>query len=195
MSSKTFVVGLMILLFLLVNYEYTIAAGPWRGKVIDAETKEPIEGAVVLAVWHRNYRTPAGDNAYFYEAKEVLTNKEGRFEIPSYIPINLLPLISYIEGPFFTIFKPGHGSLPMGLWNYFTGAVVEPKEMELYGKRYRLATGLVEVPPLKTREERLRLLLIPPSIPDDKMSKLIESINKEAISLGLQPTHSKGDSK
>ena len=89
MSSKTFVVGLMILLFLLVNYEYTIAAGPWRGKVIDAETKEPIEGAVVLAVWHRNYRTPAGDNAYFYEAKEVLTNKEGRFEIPSYIQINL----------------------------------------------------------------------------------------------------------
>lgn len=177
------------------NCSYALAAGPWKGKVIDAETKEPIEGAVVLAVWDRNYRTPTGGSSYFYEAKEVLTDKEGRFEIPAYTPINLLPLISYIEGPFFTIFKPGHGSLPMGLWNYFTGAAVEPKEMELYGKRYRLATGLVEVPPLKTREERLRLLLIPPSIPDDKMSKLIESINKEAISLGLQPTHSKGDSK
>lgn len=147
-------ITVFLIAILCFNCSYALAAGPWKGKVIDAETKEPIEGAVVLAVWDRNYRTPTGGSSYFYEAKEVLTDKEGRFEIPSYTPINLLPLISYIEGPFFTIFKPGYGSLPMGLWNFFTGAVVESKEIELYGKRYRLATGLIELPPLKTREER-----------------------------------------
>src|SRR4029077_13907389 len=29
------------------------AGGPYKGKVIDAETKAPIVGAVVLAVWYR----------------------------------------------------------------------------------------------------------------------------------------------
>lgn len=88
-----------------------LAAGPWKGRVIDAETKEPLEGAVVLAVWERYYRTPMGDDPYFYEAKEVLTDKDGRFDMPWYVSFNLLPLISYIEGPEFTIFKPGYGSI------------------------------------------------------------------------------------
>lgn len=163
MSNKTFVVGLIILLFLLVSYEYTIAGGPWKGKIIDIETKEPIEGAVVLAVWERVYRTPAGASSYFYEAKEVLTDKEGRFEIPSYTPINLVPLISYMRGPLFTIFKPGYGSLQMAVGQYLTGEV--PRDFltgqikavwdfELSEKKYRLTPGLIELPSLKTREER-----------------------------------------
>ena len=31
-----------------------LAAGPYRGRVIDAETKEPLAGAVVLVYWLRN---------------------------------------------------------------------------------------------------------------------------------------------
>ncbi|MBI5676512.1 MAG: hypothetical protein HZC48_11945 [Nitrospirae bacterium] len=64
------------------NFSFA-AAGTWKGRIIDIETKEPLEGAVVLAVWQRAYRTLAGDNTYFYNAKEVLTDKEGRFEIPA----------------------------------------------------------------------------------------------------------------
>src|SRR4030066_1175644 len=94
--------------FFIFNCGVALAAGPWKGRIIDIETKEPIEGAVVLAVWQRAYITPAGDNTYFYNAKEVLTDKEGRYEIPSYRPINLLPLISYIREPEFTIFNPGY---------------------------------------------------------------------------------------
>src|SRR3990172_6905256 len=136
MSNKTLIIGLITLLFLLVNYEYTIAGGPWKGKIIDIETKEPLEGAVVLAVWERVYRTPAGASSYFYEAKEVLTDKEGKFEIPSYTPINLVPIISYMRGPLFTIFKPGYGSLTMVLDKYLTGTTKEVYEMELSGKKY-----------------------------------------------------------
>ena len=169
------------------------AAGPWKGQIIDIETKETHEGAVVLAVWERYYRTPTGGSSYFYEAKEVLTDKEGKFEIPSYITINLLPLISYIEGPYFTIFKPGYGSLSRsGLEKYFLGEGVEPKEGEISGKRYRFAPGLIELPPLKTREERLRggLHDIPAEIggevPERKIKKLIKAINEDRLYLGLQ---------
>ena len=154
MSNKTLIIGLITLLFLLVNYEYAIAGGPWKGKIIDIETKEPLEGAVVLPVWERVYMTPAGASSYFYEAKETLTDKEGRFEIPSYTPINLVPIISYMRGPLFTIFKPGYGSLTMVLDKYLKGVTAEVYEMELSEKKYRLSTGLIELPPLKTREER-----------------------------------------
>lgn len=154
-----------------------LAAGPWKGKVIDIETKEPLEGAVVLAVWHRNYRTPYGGSSYFYEAKEVLTDKEGGFEIPAYTPINLLPIISYIKEPEFVIFKPGYGSLRMALGKYLTGK----KDVELYGGTFpsgysiRVSTGLIELEKLKTREQRLEsarsLGLV--SVPDDKKPNLV----------------------
>ncbi len=202
-------ISFILILALTVFTIPAFAAGPWKGKVIDAETKEPIEGAVVLAVWDRNYRTPTGGSSYFYKAKEVLTDKDGGFEISVYTPINLVPIISYIDGPFFTIFKPGYGSFPkhhvsppkLGIdpADFFSmGKLGEEGEIGWdyeKGKKIKVTFGIVELQRLKTREERLRLLLIPPSIPDHKMPKLIESINKEAISLGLQPTHSKGDSK
>lgn len=181
---------LTILFFNFVDSE--TSAGPWKGRVIDVETREPLEGAVVLAFWERVYRTPAGGSSYFYEAKEVLTDKEGMFEMPAYTPINLLPLISYLRGPEFVVFKPGYGKIQMYIGKYLTGKAVEPKEMVLSGNTYRLAPGVIELPRLKTREERLRVLDgLPPSVPDNEMPKLIQLMNKEEIALGLQPTHLK----
>lgn len=187
------------LIFILAFTEPALAAGPWKGKVIDTETKEPIEGAVVLAVWDRNYRTPTGGSSYFYEAKEVLTDKEGRFEIPAYTPINLLPLISYIEGPFFTIFKPGYGSFPkhhisppkLGIdpADFFSiGKLGEEGEMGWdyeKGKSIKVTFGIVELPPLKTREEGLKNMPAV-SVPYKKQKLLIKLINEERKNLGLE---------
>lgn len=39
------VVAILVLVFARL-----FIAMPWKGKVIDAETKEPLEGAVVLAI-------------------------------------------------------------------------------------------------------------------------------------------------
>ena len=51
--------------------------GPFSGKVIDAETKEPIESAVVLVVWNKAiYLSPGGPSTYFLAAKETLTGKD-----------------------------------------------------------------------------------------------------------------------
>lgn len=128
------------------------AAGPWKGKIIDIEAKEPLEGAVVVAYWYRVWRTPAGGIPDVYEIKEVLTNKEGNFEIPSYSPINLLPILSYIRGPEFIIFKPGYLSLS---GRYLEENVIDNvAEFKRNEKVYRLAPGIIELPKLKTREER-----------------------------------------
>lgn len=142
-------------LFLLADK--SLAAGPWRGKLIDIETKEPLENAVVVAVWYRVWRTPAGGVSSVYTTKEVLTNKEGRFEMPSYTPINLMPILSYMRGPEFTIFKPGYLSLSGVDFSEFfmEGAKEEPLERkEISGKIFRLAPGIIELPKLQTKEER-----------------------------------------
>lgn len=164
-----------------------IAAGPWGGKIIDIETKEPIEGAVVLAVWERVYRTPAGPNSYFYEAKEVLTDKEGRFEIPAYTPINLLPIISYMRGPHFTIFKPRYLSLS---GEYLDENVTDkPTELPKGAKVFRLAPGIIELPKLKTREERIKNL--PSGLmyeeAEKKAKNYMHLLNVERHNLGLDP--------
>jgi len=186
---------LLVFMCLLINSGLAIAGGPWKGKILDVETKEPLEGVVVLAVWDRIYRTPFGTSSYFYEAKETVTNKAGDFEIPSYTPINLLPIISHMHGPEFIIFKPHYGSLRMALGDYLTTNTIKSEEFELSKKMYRLINGVIELPRLKSREERVRNISIPASVPDEKMPRLIEVMNTEAVDLGLEPTHIHGRSK
>lgn len=197
---KNITAAFIVIVVITMITTTALAAGPWRGKIIDIETKEPLEGVVVLAVWQRAYRTPAGDNTYFYKAKEVLSDKEGKFEISSYRPINMLPLISYIKGPYFTFFKPGHLSLSdIDFSEYFLkGVKKSPIERQEWRMRkiFRISPGIIELPMLKTREERVRVIgSLPPLIPDKAMPKLIKLMNIEEINLGLQPTHVRSKSR
>jgi hypothetical protein len=184
----------LILLLSVMFLSSALAAGPWKGKIIDIETKQPLDGVVALAVWERVYRTPAGPNSYFFEAREVLTDKEGRFEIPSYRPINLLPIISYIRGPFFTFFKPGYLSLSgMDFGEFFLEGTREAplERKEVGGKTYCLDPGLIQLPRLITREERIRSLNSVEGFPVDyapshKIKKLLELIAIENKNLGFQ---------
>lgn len=149
---------LLLVLYLILVAVQVRAAGPWKGKIIDIETKKPIDGAVVVAYWQRAWRTPAGNVSDVYEVKEVLTDRNGNFEIPSYTPINLLPILSYIKGPEFIIFKPGHLSLSGIDFNeyFLKGANKSPIERQEWrlGKTFRISLGIIELPKLKTKEER-----------------------------------------
>jgi hypothetical protein len=180
------------ILILLCFSMLTGCSGPWKGKIIDIETKEPLEGAVVLAVWERVYRTPYGPSSSFYEAIEVVTNKAGEFVIPSYTPIDLLPLISNMRGPIFTIFKPGYGSLTMALGKYLTGEAekkLEPYSGKLSGYMISVSEGFIQLQKLRTREERKKLF--PGLLMYDEANKKAKNyrrlLNVEAIEIGLAP--------
>ena len=56
--------------------------GPYKGKVVDAETREPLEGVVVLGVWSKVYPNVAGTTSEFYDSVELLTDKKGEIKIP-----------------------------------------------------------------------------------------------------------------
>ncbi len=166
--------------------------GPWMGKVIDTETKEPIEGAVVLAVWYKVYASPTGRHHYFFDAIEVLTDNDGQFFIPKFSAVNLFPIIGSIEGPDFTIFKPGYTSFPGPGYDYFHKYFPKsPLRVDKHSRAELFKKGVsVELMKLRSKEERLDAL---PSVSgpfvdnDEKKRNFIKLINTERKQLGLDP--------
>lgn len=166
------------------------ADGPWRGQIVDKETGQPLEDVVVLAYWIRLTGTIAGWGGGKYEAAEdTVTGPDGRFVIPAHSKATLNPS-QRIAGPELVIYKPGYGR-----W-LFQGSDTWPKDVLLAQEQGRRAwkkfagEGIViELPPLKTREERLKMLATltwPPDIPHRKTALLREFVQQERRYLGLQ---------
>lgn len=84
--------------------------GPYTGKIVDAETGEPIEGAAVLGI--RFLEVYGIDTKLKYiDASEATTDKEGGFEVPAITGFYLWPF-ARLGRTEFIIFKPGHNSYP-----------------------------------------------------------------------------------
>jgi hypothetical protein len=91
-----------------INHEF----GPFMGKVVDAETGEPIEGAVVLIGFFIETGTLGGTVSTFADAVETLTNIKGEFQIPQK-RVNLFRwMASWDEDCYISIFKLGYGAYP-----------------------------------------------------------------------------------
>lgn len=79
----------------------------YHGQVVDAETGKPIEGAVMLVEWHKKSRLALGGMSYFHNARETLTDAEGKFSMDSSPGIDWNPL-TYILPPRIIVFYPGY---------------------------------------------------------------------------------------
>jgi len=80
----------------------------YRGKIIDAETKKPLEGVVVVAIYSTSdvIGGPGGPSSRDIGAREALTNENGIFVIPAYTTI--MNPIARENGTQFIIFKAGY---------------------------------------------------------------------------------------
>ncbi len=83
MWYKIFSVILINLIILATICTYAKAGefGPFQGKILDADTKEPIEGVVVFIEWRQYRLSSLFENTIFYDAQETLTDKNGEFYI------------------------------------------------------------------------------------------------------------------
>lgn len=162
------------------------AAGPWRAQVVDAETGEPLKGMIVVAYWSKMTRGPGGASASFYDAEEVVTGPDGHFTIATRWTFTLNPF-THVEGPEVKIFKPGYGRWRIKDWEKKPKAWEELTAGEVLEKE-----GIViELPPLKTREERLEFLSTPsrsPSarVPPERTKRFDEAVREERAYLGLR---------
>ena len=170
----------IVAFILLIPASACYAAGPWCGKVIDAETKQPIEGAAVVAVWEKNISGPAGTLQYFLDAEETATDKNGEFKIPFKIFFSV-PGIRQVKGPFFTIYKPGYGVFPKQQISprYLPDSLFEGKG------------AVVELPKYTIKEKRLDALrsadMPEVEVPRKKIPYLLKLINEERKNFGFEP--------
>lgn len=158
--------------------EYYLAS--FEGKVIDVDNKEPIEGAVVLAIYHKTVHTIAGSNTYVIDGQETLTNANGEFKISSKTVQS--EKISGKPRGSLLIFKPGYGASPRHKQSEALG------ENKSWPPPYKYI--VYEIPKLKTINERR--LNLPGKfsysrIPYKKQKLFIKAINEESKNVGVSP--------
>ena len=198
MKTKYIVSSLII--FLIVALSATCMASwliyhkpSFKGKVIDAESKEPIEGAVVVVVYTKHVYGPAGGFGSVVKVREALTDKKGEFHFPSYT--TAIHPFSREDFADFIVYKPGYGSFPKSQvspptfvdWEkFFSEDYGTTKDVQKRSKSATVTFGVVELPRLKTRKERLRAI---PAAPTDFRSKelplLFKAMNEENKRFGL----------
>lgn len=157
-----------------VRYDAT-----YKGKIIDADTGQPIEGVMVLGVWYKGHPTVAGVVHEYYDAKETLTDKNGEFEISGVG----LRVMSNVEPMDVMIFKAGYQHIGMGPWESFKEDVgLLMKKIGWDGDR-----AIIPLKKLTMEERKKRGTPTTPSIPNNKMESMNKEINKERVGIGLKP--------
>jgi hypothetical protein len=79
--------------------------GPFRGRFVDADTGEPIRGAVAYAIWLRIVPNPLHPTQTFDDVRFAVSNDAGEFEIPA----RRRPLLPFgVEGPLMSFAVPGY---------------------------------------------------------------------------------------
>ncbi len=150
--------------------------GPYEGRVVDGETKQPLEGVVVLAVWYKYYPNVAGSSSEFYDSVELRTDKKGEFKIPG----KGLLLFSYLDEADFIIFKAGYGEFGFGPWSSFKTRT---------GRKFVRWDG--DIPTFLMQklsyEERRHNIPSRPGIEQKRQQLLTDEINKERTEFGFNP--------
>lgn len=160
------------------------AFGPWSGRVINVDTKEPVENAVVLAVWWRVDPQLGDDAKYFHKAVEILTTKTGYFEVPPYTPDSSNSIVK-TEGPVLEIFKPGYTRVSIS-GEYLQPNFSKEKKASWEGSEVNINDGHISLTRLNSNEERRRQLYLP-VIPGSRMPRYLNLYNQESEFLGSIP--------
>lgn len=187
-------ISLFALMFLLQGTACTAPRNiGYQGKVLEYETKEPIEGAVVVAYWYERRATVAGGSTRLFEVKETLTDKNGEWNIvgpeeergDSYY--SFLTGTYFMQLPSFLVFKPGYCPWPKGFYIDACEKKLKP------GGSAKVIQGIpVELPKLTDLEDRRKALVNPEDPSGErykefikKQKTLIKLINQESRDIGL----------
>jgi hypothetical protein len=171
------------LLFCLTNVScvHSLARvdGPYEGRIIDADTRQPIEGVVVLGVWYKIASVGAG-GAFreYYDAQETVTDKNGEFSIKGLD----LKILSSVEPMNFLIFKTGY--------KYENGPWKSLKESFYYKDKIKWEGNKAIIPLRKLTMEERKKGRLPPYPPTEAMKEkkanlMMEEIYKERKEQGL----------
>jgi hypothetical protein len=151
--------------------------GPYRGRVIDADTKLPLAGAVVVAYWYRETVAPAPVHStdVILTAREAVTDDDGRFVLDARDVEETAPRRTL--RPYFIIFMPGYGNFPN-----------QQRQFQQIPRRLFDGSGTqIELLRLQTRSERIDSIhVFPALLPRSLVPRLSALVNVERSRLGLK---------
>ena len=146
------------------------ADGPYRGQVLDADTRKPLSGVLVVVIWERGVyspRTKATTDELL--AVETHSDAEGRFEVSGDPGTHLEPFVTDVR--------------PKGIIFFAPEYVQEGIDVKPGTKRFRDPTRIY-MKRVKNAADALDLGLAP-SFPYDRTPLLLETLNQERARLGL----------
>jgi len=169
----------------------------FRGRVVDAETHQPVEGAVAVVIYFKDALIggPGGPRSYAFHARETLTDAKGDFLMPSYCSWLLFTKDGGVQ---FIFYKPGYAASygPAHVHSFLLEEYFSTdeacKEGELHVKEgrpvsYRGPLGIVGLKKAKAYEERRTGV---PSMTTDCSSKdlplLFKAIVEDRKERGLE---------
>jgi hypothetical protein len=171
-------VGVFVLMVTSSCYMYVVRYdGAYRGRVIDADTGDPIEGVVVLGVWNLVLTGAAGAVHEYYDARETVTDKNGEFSIPG-MGLRILSRLA-----------------PMGVWIFKAGYEYSggswPSLHLAYNSEVKWEGDRAIIPLKKLTMEERKRRYGPPGPPSEaqrakKAQRYIEEINKDRRERGLR---------
>ena len=162
--------------------------GPYRGKVVDAETGKPIEGVAVAGMWRLDaYGGPAGPVEVYCDARETVTDKNGEFIVPKAFCFNVWPFTKMGLADV-VIFKPGYlGYSPIGS----TSEERKAEMPDFSGEEFRNKKqyNVIKLGRPKTRQDSVFTLNSAEGLIYDETRKkipfLLKRINEERKNLGF----------
>ena len=170
---------------------YHDGPGPWTAQIVDAETGQPLQGVIVVAFWVKLTPGPIHPGETFHDATEVVSDVHGRVTVPP-LRRRIPDALAHIKGPEFCMFKGGYGE-----WRFqgadqwlLRDAFVRDELNKQAWERFRGAGVIIELPRLKTREERRRMLArvpTPSRVPPELVPLLMDAKNQESVAVGLTP--------
>lgn len=169
--------------------------GPWTAQIVDRQTQQPLDGVVVVAVWNKRYGSVGGwAGGGYFASEEVVTGADGRFTIAPLKKLLLDPF-AILKGPEFYIFKGGYGKWMFQGQEYWSKLDIDESARQLDDawRRFNGDGVLIELPPLITTRDKQRAMneaMPPVDVPRTSTPKMIEAINRERLSLGLDPLRS-----
>ena len=104
-------------LFVLQGCALGYSANSIRARVVDAETKQPLKGVNVIAMWtltHTNHFALHGGHSYYaLEVAEAVTDEDGWFRLPAWGPMSIpaeVPATAALpdSAPLLGLFKSGY---------------------------------------------------------------------------------------
>ncbi len=162
------------------NLLYPIALdGNYKGRVVEEQTREPIEGVVVTAVWYYVCATMAGGVDKYYDAYETVTDEHGNFTIPG----KGIRFFIQLDEARVYIFKAGY--------SYFRSWWRPMKRSDSFKERIAWEGRRAIIPLRKLTDEEVLRGRIPtrPIISPDKTKLLTIEINKVRVAKGFKPLH------